>query len=201
MKSLYNPTQDQDKPTLSEYFMVKLAGLFSWLILPAAYTQPLWWNPALWRALSHWSLREAVKWLQLSASSSSHKCLRLDLCLLRVKFTALCKSLGICDIGQAWPCVCVYSDLWPVQPGQVWGAITANVLSKKPLVFMINCYCSVLVLLSYDVKSNWIDLMFFCVLLLIKMFLIIFEFILCDSIFVFPYGSVWTCDFNVLFLR
>lgn len=27
--------------------------------------------------------------------------------------------------------LCLYSDLWPVQPGQVWGAITANLLSKN----------------------------------------------------------------------
>lgn len=43
----------------------------------------------LHKALWVWS-REAVKWLQLSASSSSHKCLRLDLCLLRMRLTVLC---------------------------------------------------------------------------------------------------------------
>lgn len=40
----------------------------------------------------------------------------------------------------------VYSALWLVKPGQVWGAIMANLLSKRPSVFHGNivtvwCWC------------------------------------------------------------
>lgn len=149
MKSLSNPTQDQDNPPVS-VFKGKLvpSDEFSLSHTPS----PLQWKPSSVKLYESLRSREAVKWLRLSASSSSRKCLCLDLCLLRRRFSV--PLVGIPPVyvegnqlwrTRVWPTVC--TDIsWSVKPGQVWGAINGKPTFQKALGFhgklvTVRCWC------------------------------------------------------------
>lgn len=87
VKSLSNPTQDQGETPSASVFQGKISQLSHQISSGlVSHRRTHRASPVKSSFIklyeSVWS-REAVKWLRLSASSSSHKCLCLDLCFLK----------------------------------------------------------------------------------------------------------------------
>lgn len=108
MKSLSNPTQDQDNPSVSVFQgkIVRSPQIHSHCrVHPASPVK----SSFIKLYESVWS-REAVKWLWLSASSSSHKCLCLVCVSKKGGWLSFVGILPI-DTGHTWPTVCVQWSL------------------------------------------------------------------------------------------